>query len=46
MDGLFVAADTFANAKAAAPALRPAMIMSSMTVRVATPFFIDGCVSV
>ena len=35
--GLLLFPETLANANAAAPALSPAMIMSSTTVRVATP---------
>jgi hypothetical protein len=42
VDGLFVLADTLAKANAAAPALSPAMMMSSTTVRVATPLLTVG----
>ena len=40
--GLSLFAETLANAKAAAPALSPAMMMSSTTVRVATPLLTVG----
>jgi hypothetical protein len=40
VDGLLMLADTLAKANAAAPALSPAIMMSSTTVRVATPLLI------
>lgn len=46
VDALLVLADTLAKANAAAPPLSPAMIMSSTTVRVATPLLTVGLVSV